>query len=300
MNSGCTQVTAAAEAIKRREDGQKRIAKLAVPLFGALMTVSAIVGCSLAPPSGVRLWVMVLSGIFYVMSYSTLICGQWTVGMIPQAGVAAYFFLLASLASAAWSGSPDWLRVVMLIVFGAAGAVVLFVLVTLIIMLLGSFSPRRRGEYTLMVLGCKLKDGKPGRMLRRRLKKAVSELEMNNSLACVVSGGRAPDQSLAEAEAMAEYLLENGISRERIIVEALSSTTYENFLFSEKMLAERKLPQRVGVVTDRFHQFRSGRIARSAGIDSFPISCRTAWYLAMQFWMRDVLCIAERIIRGHW
>jgi len=57
---------------------------------------------------------------------------------------------------------------------------------------------------------------------------------------------------------------------------------------------------RAGVVTDRFHQFRSGRIARTARMDSFPVSCGTAWYFSVQFWMRDMLCITERLIRGHW
>ena len=300
MESGSIRVTEAAEAIRLRENRQKHMAKIILPAVGILMLLAALAGFALQQPSGIRLWTMILSGVFYMMSYSTLLCGQWTVGMIPQAGIGACFFALAALFPLMQSGEPVWLRIILIALFAAAGAAVAFVFVTLAVMLAGSCTPRERGRYTLMVLGCKLKNGKPGRMLRRRLKKAVRELERDSSLSCVVTGGRAPDQLCAEAEAMAEYLFDAGISRERVMAEVLSSTTYENFLFSGEILAESGLPLRVGVVTDRFHQFRSGRIARTAGIDSFPISCRTAWYLAVQFWMRDVLCIVERIIRGHW
>ena len=243
---------------------------------------------------------MIRQVLLFPYSYSTLIYGKWTIGMIPQAGIGGYFFILAALWPAICSMEPVWLRAAVWVLFCAAGAVVLFFIALLLVMLVGSVSPGARGNYTLMVLGCKLKDGKPGRMLRRRLEKAARELHSDKELVCIVSGGRAPDQQYAEAEAMELYLIEKGISPDRIIVEKLSSTTYENFLFGAEILEQKGLSPRVGVVTDRFHQFRSGRIARSAGIDSFPVSCSTLWYLAVQFWMRDALCIVERLIKGHW
>lgn len=299
MHTEHTEITAAMEAITRRETGHKRMARVILPLLGIVMIAVGIVGLGVRELLGLRLTALMLSGLFYILSYSTLICGQWTIGMIPQAGIGAYFFILAALwpVVCALPGMWQWAAWA---VFSLAGSAVLFFIGILIVMFVGSVPPRHRGEYTLMILGCKLKNGRPGRMLRRRLDKAVSELERHGGIMCVVSGGRAPDQPLAEAEAMAAYLTEKGIAPERIIVEKLSSTTYENFLFSKELLTERGLPCRVGVVSDRFHQFRSGRIARTAQMDSFPVSCRTAWYLAVQFWMRDALCILERIIKGHW
>ncbi len=299
MNKEKSKVTDAALAIKHREDGQKRITKIAVPAFGLIMLVSGVAGNMLMPAEGLRLWVMIASAVFYLMSYSSLV-SAWTIGMIPQAAVGAYFFVLAALMPPVAQTGALWLRVAAVTVFAAAGAVVLYIFIVLVVMFAGSFSPGKRGEYTLLVLGSKLKNGKPGRMLLRRLNKAAAELKKNPTLVCVVSGGRAPDQPCAEAEAMRDCLLEKGIEPERIIVENMSSTTYENFLFSGKLLEESGLPRRVGVVTDRFHQFRSGRIARTAGIKSFPVSCGTAWFLTVQFWMRDMLCITERMIRGHW
>ncbi len=298
MNNN-VQVTEAAQAIRRREDGQKRITKIALPVLGTIMAAAAAVGCGMMPPVGLRLGVMIVSALFYLMSYSSLIV-SWTIGMIPQAGVGAYFFVLAALLPPIMRSEVLWLKIAACVVFVIAGAVVLYIFVVLAVMLFGSISPRERGEYTLMVLGCKLKGGKPGRMLRRRLDKAAAELGKHPELMCVVSGGRAPDQPCAEADAMREYLLEKGIEPHRVIAENMSSTTYENFVFSRKILQENNLPVRAGVVTDRFHQFRSGRIARTAGMKSFPVSCETVWYLSVQFWMRDVLCITERIMRGHW
>ncbi|MBE6759251.1 MAG: YdcF family protein [Ruminococcaceae bacterium] len=299
MKSAESRVTEAAQAIKRREDGQKRITKIAVPLLGVIMAVSAVTGCCMIPVSGWRLAVMIASAAFYLLSCSSLV-STWTIGMIPQAGIGAYFFCAAALLPPVAQYGPLWLKIAAGIVFGAAGVIVLYIFSVLAVMLFGSIAPRARGEYTLLVLGSKLKNGKPGRMLRRRLDKAASELKKHPGLMCVVTGGRAPDQPCAEADAMREYLLEKGVDAERVIVENLSSTTYENFLFSRKIIEEKGLPVRAGVVTDRFHQFRSGRIARTARMDSFPVSCGTAWYFSVQFWMRDMLCITERLIRGHW
>jgi len=300
MEPNRTQVTEAALAINRREAGHKRMARLALPILGCIMVAAAFLGIGSGDMTGPRIAALTLSALFYILSYSSLICGQWTIGMIPQACIGAYFFSLAALVPAINTLGTEWIRVVLFVLFGLAGIPVLFVIGILIVMLAGSIHTGKRGEYTLLVLGCKLKNGRPGRMLRRRLNKAICELKRHNELVCVVSGGRAPDQPCAEAEAMRNYLIEHSIPSGRIIAETLSSTTYENFLFSRKILSERGLPMRVGVVSDRFHQYRSGRIARTAGINSFPVSCRTVWYLAVQFWMRDALCIIERLIRGHW
>jgi|GEM_PF-791801 len=300
MNADRAGVTAAAEAIRHRELRQQRITMAVVPALGVLMALSAAAAALSVSPSAFGIAIMTLSGIFYLMSYSCLISSQWTIGMIPQAGIGAYFFILSALLPTVTSCEHEWVKAVFGLVSAAAGIPVAFILCVLTVMLFGSFSPSDRGEYTLLVLGCKLKDGKPGRMLRRRVQKAAHEMKKDPCRMCVLSGGRAPDQPCAEAEAMADYLVELGVDKGRIIKESLSSTTYENFLFSGKLLENNKLPRRVGVVTDRFHQFRSGRIARSAGMESFPVSCSTVWYLAVQFWMRDVLCIAERLIKGHW
>lgn len=301
MNRVQPQVTEAMLSVTRREAAHRRIARIALPLFGVLMVAACVIGLQFGSLSPFRLFLLCLSGLFYLLSYSSLIRLQWSVGMIPQAGIGAYFFVLAALWNIMTSRTvPTAVLVPLWIVMAAAGLVVIFLLVLLAVMLFGSLPPMSRGSYTVIVLGCKLKNGRPGRMLRRRLNRAVSELNRHPDVMCIVSGGRAPDQPCAEADAMFEYLTAAGIDGSRILVEPLSSTTYENFLFSSELLSERNLPRRLGVVSDRFHQFRAGRIARTAGIDSFPISCCTAWYVAIQFWMRDALCIVERLIKGHW
>lgn len=299
MKDENAQITEAARSIKRRENRQKLTTQIFVPLLGIIMAVSAVVGSMMMPVHGLRLAAMIASAVFYLLSYSSLV-SAWTIGMIPQAAVGAYFFITAVLLPPVFRGDQLLPKIALGLFLGTAGVVVMYIFTVLAVMFIGSISPHRRGEYTLLVLGCKLKNGKPGRMLRRRLDKAAAELNKHPDLLCIVSGGRAPDQPRSEADAMIEYLLALGIGKERIVSETLSSTTYENFLFSRKILGEKGLPQRVGVVTDRFHQFRSGRIARTAGIESFPVSCSTAWYFSIQFWMRDMLCITERLIRGHW
>lgn len=301
MNPNVLEITEAAQAIHRREVRQARITRAGLLVFAAVMAVCAYFGCAALPAAGLRLAVMIGSGVIYLMSFSALVCSQWTIGMLPQAGIGAYFFSLAALWPLLTAQKPLIADIAIIAAAGLPGLLVLFFIVTCAVMLFASFAPAPRDEaFTPVVLGCKLKGDKPGRMLRRRLDRAARLMNKMPDSVCIVTGGRAPDSEYAEAEVMRRYLMGKGIPAERILAETAASTTFENFAFSRRIIAERGLPERVGIISDRFHQFRAARIARQAGLVSFPICCETAWYICVQFWMREVLCIAERVIRGHW
>ena len=49
-----------------------------------------------------------------------------------------------------------------------------------------------------------------------------------------MSGGKGPDEVIAEGEAMQNYAVKQGIPADDIIVENKSTTTYENILFSHR------------------------------------------------------------------
>ena len=48
----------------------------------------------------------------------------------------------------------------------------------------------------------------------------------------VVSGGKGSGEKITEAKAMKDYLIKNGIDKNRIIEEDKSTNTYENFKYS--------------------------------------------------------------------
>ena len=140
---------------------------------------------------------------------------------------------------------------------------------------------------TLVVLGCKVKDGRPSLMLKRRLEAAYGYLSEHESVCVVVSGGKGDDELISEAECMKQYLTEKGISAERIFMEDRSTTTKENLMFSKNIIENNHLPDTITLVTDGYHQKRAEMLAEKQGIHPYNISGYTSWYIIPTYWVRE-------------
>lgn len=117
----------------------------------------------------------------------------------------------------------------------------------------------------IIVLGAQVRpDGSPSSVLKYRLDAAAAYLQANPDTRCIVSGGRGPNEPMAEADGMAAYLEAHGVDPARIIRERQSQNTVQNIAHSQGFLnADRDT---VGIVTNNFHVFRATRIAQKAGI----------------------------------
>ncbi len=74
------------------------------------------------------------------------------------------------------------------------------------------------------------------------------------------------------AEAMRDLLVQLGVDPADIIVEKESTSTYENALFSRRLLAERKL-NGIVLVTDALHMHRASLCFRHLGLEVTPAPC---------------------------
>jgi uncharacterized SAM-binding protein YcdF (DUF218 family) len=127
--------------------------------------------------------------------------------------------------------------------------------------------------------------GVPGPALTRRLDHAVTVFRRDRARHLVVSGGvvGAPP---AEATLMRQRALGLGVPDERIVVEDRARNTFENAVFSGRIVRERGW-QRIVVVTDGFHLRRALFVFRTLG---FAVSgegvprpnrmSRLGWYRA--------------------
>lgn len=115
----------------------------------------------------------------------------------------------------------------------------------------------------LIVLGAQVRGTYITNSLRRRLDRALEYQKKHPGVKVIVSGGQGPGEAVAEADAMAEYLIENGIPEEQIRREDRSTSTRENLRFSRMYADAGK--DRVGIVTNDFHIYRSSVIARQEG-----------------------------------
>lgn len=89
----------------------------------------------------------------------------------------------------------------------------------------------------LVVLGNRLNDdGSPTEIMLGRLSKTLEVEKGFDKIICC--GGMAnPNAGITEADMMANYLIEKGVSADKIIKEDKSTTTKENAIYSKDIIA---------------------------------------------------------------
>ncbi|MBQ3392544.1 MAG: YdcF family protein [Lachnospiraceae bacterium] len=137
----------------------------------------------------------------------------------------------------------------------------------------------------IIILGCGMrKDGTPTPLLDGRIGIAEDfggkqERETGKKPVYVASGGKGPDEVISEASCIAARLAQKGVPAERILLEDRSGSTYENMLFSRKVIGDVR-NKKILFATTNYHVFRSGLMARRVGMRAVGIGARTKWY----FW----------------
>ncbi|QOY38423.1 YdcF family protein [Anaerobacillus isosaccharinicus] len=143
----------------------------------------------------------------------------------------------------------------------------------------------------VIVLGAKLNGDVMSLSLYYRVREALHYLEDNPKAKVIVSGGQGEGEWITEASAMATYFIENGIEENRIILEELSTTTFENFKFSRGKIGEEI--KEVVVVTNDFHLYRAMVIARRQGFEPYPLAAETPRVVREKLWTREYVAILK-------
>lgn len=149
----------------------------------------------------------------------------------------------------------------------------------------------------VIVLGCQVRGETPSTMLAKRCDAALETLADHPNAVCVVSGGQGNGEDISEAEAMRRYLVEHGISEERVITEDKSVSTRENIRFSAELLKERGIDRAI-IVTNDFHQFRANIYARKNGLTVGHHSSKTPIHNLMNYWVREWAALFSAVIFG--
>ena len=148
---------------------------------------------------------------------------------------------------------PLWLKIVLGMFLAG---VVIFAL--LLGQVLGGARDELRGEPNAMIiLGCQVKPWGPSILLQDRLDEALEYLADHPDMLVVVSGGQGSDEPTSEAQAMADYLEEQGFAPENILLEDRSHNTMEQHGYD--------LEQGIVVVSNGFHLTRARMLAGRAG-----------------------------------
>lgn len=153
-----------------------------------------------------------------------------------------------------------------------------------------------------IVLGAAVADAEPTPVFVERVRHAVELYRSGAVKRLVMTGGRGPNDSLAESEAARGWTVENGVPADAILAETQSRTTHENFAFALPLLRANGIG-RVLVVTDPLHMRRAIRMAADLGIDAHPSPTPTSRYRTLgtqvPMLIREVYFTAYYLVTGQ-
>ena len=255
----------------------------------------------------VKISMIVLSaiflGLFILFVMPMILVGIVNAGNVIGAAVSAFlavsfFFHEKSvhILSELWKNTGGKILVSTAGIFFITFAATAVIMSVLMVRAMNDYP--KNSNTTLVVLGCKVKNGAPSLMLRRRLDTAFEYLSQNESANAVVSGGQGDDEIISEAQCMKDYLVSKGISENRIFMEDKSVSTQQNLSYSREIIGKNNLSDNITIVTDGFHQYRAGMFAKKQGIETYSISGYTTWWLVPTYWVREWFAIAYYSIFG--
>ena len=157
----------------------------------------------------------------------------------------------------------------------------------------------------IIILGCKIKeDGNLTLLLQSRVDKAIEfskwQKEKNNKdIIFIASGGKGNDEVIPEAKAIEKYLLEQGIKKEKILIEDQSTNTYENIKFSNEIIKKQKKDAKIAFSTTNYHVFRAGIMAKKQNIEIEGIGAKTKSYYWVNAFIREFVAILKSEKKSH-
>lgn len=167
------------------------------------------------------------------------------------------------------------------------------------------YYPKYNQDY-LIVLGAGLMNGETVTpLLAKRVDRAIQfylaqRTKTGHPLKLVMSGGQGPDEKVPEAVAMKQYACEQGILESDVLLEANSTTTYENMRFSKELIENQGIENpRVLFVSNNYHIFRAGMFAHQAKLPAEGIGCKTAFYYLPNATLREFAAILLMHKRVH-
>ena len=152
------------------------------------------------------------------------------------------------------------------------------------------------GTETLVVLGSKVNSYGPSLMTAQRLKAAIKFMNEHPDTNCVLSGGQGSDEPFSEANGMYDYMVSHGIDADRLYLEDRSTNTRENLKFSKEIIESEGLNEKITIVSNEFHLYRAGLIAKKLGFDYSSIPGRSLLILFPTYYIRELYAILAQWI----
>lgn len=149
-----------------------------------------------------------------------------------------------------------------------------------------------------IVFGAKVNDDGPAKTLASRLDVAVDAMLKDSGAVCIVSGGKGPDEPFTEASCMRDYMVERGVSFDRIFLEERATGTDENILYSVELIDQLGFDDRqIICISSETHIPRIQLMCSRMGVDSLYIKAETPMKVFLfTTWVREYLSYVKMLL----
>lgn len=231
---------------------------------------------------------ILLNGL--VLSFTT----NFNIGNILTLLFGSFFLIFGIKFKILLKILPRWIK----------GLIALFLVVSIgfssFLMIFGLTDSTDYKEDAIIVLGAAVHGETPSLVLKDRLDKAAEYHKKNPAALIIVSGGKGPQESISEAAAMEKYLISKGVDESVIIKEDAATSTYENFVFSKKILDENfGSGYKIAFISNEYHICRAKNISENAGFSEInSLHSNTRWYSVLPGVLRECLAVTKFWIFG--
>ena len=234
------------------------------------------------------LYYLILKLMFGFVAFSNMFC---MLGIL----LFVYGYVELKFNIDIWGHIPKIFRVIITTLFTVG--LVIFICIESIIIYNGNHHDNEKPDY-LVVLGAGLRGNSISASLLYRLETALDFHEMYPDVKIVVSGGQGTGESMPEALAMRNFLVDNGVDPSLIIMEDKSTNTYENFLYTKYILEEdtEKDNFTITIISNNFHMYRAKFLAREVGFSTYGYPAPSHKASALVFYVREFFGVIKAYI----
>ena len=157
--------------------------------------------------------------------------------------------------------------------------------------------PKENADY-LIVLGSQIRADGPSMDYKARLDSAYEYLMENRNTKVICTGGQGDSEPISEAEGGARYLIQKGISEDRIILEDKSRSTYENLTNAKELINKEKSLEDTSavIVSADYHLCRGAYIAHKLGYDNVSVKGGHGLFILLpHYYTREALALVYEL-----
>lgn len=194
-----------------------------------------------------------------------------------------------------WGKIPKIIKLIITTLF--AIGLVIFISIEGIIIYNGHHYDTEKPDY-LMVLGAGLRGSSISTSLLYRLETTLDFHEIYPDVKIIVSGGKGEGENITEASAMRNFLVDNGVDKNLIIMEDKSTDTYENFLYTKNLLEEEtgKEDVTITIISNNFHMYRAKFLASEVGFNTLGYPAPSHKASTLVFHVREFFGVIKAYI----